>query len=392
MSNPPLYIDQPEILQQFCQQIAGSPWLALDTEFQRERTYYPIFCLIQVTNGEHTACIDALALESLEPLFERIYDRSTIKVLHSGRQDMEIFYHLRGAIPAPLFDTQLAAPLLGYSEQIGYAALVSEMVGVTLDKAHTRTDWTQRPLTPEQLRYAADDVIYLGQIYQQILQQLESRGRLDWLEPDFQALANLHSYENHPEQAWRRIRAAKSLNGKRLSIVQAVAEWREQVAQSEDRPRGWILKDDAIIDLARLQPKNSHAMKQIRGIAERTARRHGDKLCELIGQALQRSPSRGITPSTRAVRKTVQQEAMLDALQAIVRLRAAKESLNPAVLASKKELEGLILGTSESRLEQGWRSQMVGEELHAMLNGEQSLRVVDGQLVLQPITIQRTPD
>ncbi len=184
MPTTPLYIDTPDLLNELCAKLSNAPWIVMDTEFLRERTYFPKFCLLQIAVPGLVACVDPLALESLEPLFEIIFNPAIPKVFHSGRQDLEIFYHLCGKLPSPVFDTQIAAPLLGLGEQVSYANMVTELLGVNLTKSHSRTDWTRRPLSPEQLRYAADDVIYLEQAYLLMLQRLEKLGRLAWLEGD----------------------------------------------------------------------------------------------------------------------------------------------------------------------------------------------------------------
>ena len=231
-----LYVDTPQALTQLCKQLQHSPWFALDTEFIREKTFYPRLCLLQVANTQHLACIDVLALNDLSPLLDILYDPASTKVLHSAHQDLEIFYHLRGALPTPIFDTQLAATLLGLGEQIGYAALVKTLLKIDLDKSQTRTDWSCRPLDPAQLSYAADDVRYLGQIYQQQRQELEQRQRLDWLTEDFTALCDPARYRVDVDQAWQRIKGQQRLRGVQLAVLRTLAAWREQRASSLDRP------------------------------------------------------------------------------------------------------------------------------------------------------------
>jgi len=379
----PLYIDSPDTLRQFSESIRGARWLALDTEFLRERTYFPKFCLLQIAAENTAACIDPLALDSLRPLLEVIYDPTITKVFHSGRQDLEIFYHLCGKLPAPVFDTQIAAPLLGLAEQISYAGLVTDLLGVNLNKAHTRADWSRRPLSPEQLRYAADDVIYLGEAYQMILRRLDKLGRLEWLQNDFAELIDCRHYENSAEQAWQRISGAHQLKGRQLSVLQALAGWREQAARTQDLPRGWLLKDEVMLDLARQQPTHTDALAAVRGMDERTVKRHGKTLCQLILESQNREPE-PTAFKPRPGRKTAEQEALLDILMAVVRLRAAHNTLNPATLANRKDLEQLLDHAEDARLLQGWRRKMVGEELAAMLGGELSLTIAGGNLLVCP--------
>jgi ribonuclease D len=323
-----------------------------------------------------------LALDGLEPLLDILLDPAVTKVFHSGRQDMEVFYLLCGRLPAPVFDTQLAAPLLGLGEQISYAGLVSELLGVNLSKSHSRTDWSRRPLSPEQIRYAADDVIYLEQAYRLMRPRLEQLGRLDWLADDFAELTDLTLYETPPEQAWQRIGGVFQLKPKPLSVVQTLAAWREQTARSQDLPRGWIIKDEVMLDLARQQPKDAEQLSHVRGLDERVAKRHGETLCRLIEEALARPPQAAGLKG-RPAKKTAGQEAVLDLLMAVVRLRAAQNQLNPAILAGRKDLEQLLDGDPKARLRYGWRKTMAGDELDAVLEGRRSLAVVGGGLAVQ---------
>jgi ribonuclease D len=374
------YIDSVPALRQFCAALRGAEWLAMDTEFLREKTYFPKFCLLQIASDtEAVACIDPLALESLDPLAEILFDPSVTKVFHAARQDLEIFFHLWNRLPAPIFDTQIAAPLIGMPEQISYAGLVSELLGVNLGKGHTRTDWSARPLSESQLRYAADDVIYLAAAYRKLRDKLASLGRLAWPDEDFAALLNPALYESAPEQAWQRISGAYQLRDKPLSVLQALAAWREGVTREQDIPRSWLLKDEAMLDLARLLPRSPDDIRRIRGVDERTLKRYGDTLYKLIREAQNRAPQ----PAEfrfRAPRKTPEQEALLDALSAVVRLRAAENSLNPVMLATRKDLEQLLDEPEQSKLLHGWRKAMAGEDLAAVLRGELQLAVTDGRL------------
>ena len=236
------YIDSAPELARFCLQLSGADWFALDTEFLREKTYYPKLCLLQVATPDSVACIDPLALDTLDPILDLVFDPGITKVMHSARQDMEIFYHLRGAAPGPVFDTQVAALLLGYPDQIGYGNLVSEVLNVRLEKLHTRADWSIRPLTQDQVSYAADDVIYLVDVYLNLRNRLVERGRLEWLDEDFARLSSDALYSNPPEDAWLRVKGGNRLKGAALAVLQALAGWRETLAQQRDRPRGWILR------------------------------------------------------------------------------------------------------------------------------------------------------
>jgi ribonuclease D len=277
-------VDQPA-LDEFCTGLRGASWLALDTEFIREQTYYPQLCLIQVANTEQIACIDPLALPSLDPLLEVLYDPTVTKVLHAAYQDLEIFYYLRGAVPTPIFDTQLAASVLGYGNQVGYANLVQQMLGVELEKTHTRADWRRRPLPSAWLAYAADDVRHLREIYWQQRVMLKERGGMEGLDEDFTALTDPVRYQPQPQEAWRRIREHQRLRGVQRAVLQALAAWREEQAIRNDRPRRWILHDGPLLELARRMPDDVDGLARIHGLPPATLRRHGPALLERIAIA-----------------------------------------------------------------------------------------------------------
>jgi ribonuclease D len=368
------FINTPEKLAVLCQDLVDAPWLALDTEFLREKTYYSKFCLLQVATPSLVACVDPLALEDIDSLLDIIYDTTVVKVFHSARQDLEIFYHLRGSLPTPVFDTQVAAPLLGFQDNPGYAMLVSSWLNVNLTKEHTRTDWSCRPLSEGQVAYAADDVIYLAEIYQRMLKKLTDLGRLSWLKDDFDHLSDVTVYQANPELAWLRIRGLKKLTKKQLSVAQSLAQWRERIAQQENRPRNWLLRDDLIIDLARLQPNNVGELIKVRNLHERTVKRHGKALCALIEQAANQEPVPRDEEAPRAD-KQHQHDAIVDILTAVVRIRAKENSISASVLASRKQLDELLQNASESCLLQGWRATMVGDELLAIISGKFWVRI-----------------
>jgi ribonuclease D len=376
------YINRPEQLPLLCEQINQEPWIALDTEFLREKTYYPKFCLLQIAAPGWVACVDPIAIDDLSLLFEAIYNPNIVKVLHSCRQDLEIFYQITGRIPGPIFDTQIAAPLLGFQENPGYAMLVSSFLNINLNKAHTRTDWTQRPLSDDQIQYAADDVIYLCKIYTQMCEQLDKLGRLNWLESDFALLNNPELYQLSPENAWLKVRGKNKLTGRQLSILQSLTEWREQTAQTENKPRNWLFPDDMLLELAKLQPVTIADLAKIRNINERSVNRYGKVMCELIDVARQRPP-KPFKDKDQPAKKTQQHEAVLDVLSAVVRIRAEENSLNPIILATRKELEQLLFGDEECPLLQGWRYNMAGQELTGLLQGQYSLSLTTDAVVIK---------
>ena len=388
------YINTPDQLATLCEQIKKEPWLALDTEFLREKTYYPKFCLLQIATPEWVACVDPIALPKLDDLFEAIYNPAIVKIFHSCRQDLEIFYQLTGKLPAPVFDTQVAAPLLGFQDNPGYAMLASSLLSINLNKAHTRADWSKRPLTDAQIEYAADDVIYLCQIYQIMVQKLTELGRIDWLKHDFAELTNPALYVVDPEKAWFKIRGKNKLTGKQLSIIQTLAQWREKTAQSEDRPKSWLLRDEMLFELAKLQPETIEELANVRGINERAVNRYGKELCQLITAAKNRPPT-PLNEKDWPAKKTQQQEAILDILTALVRIRAEENALNPSILATRKDLEVLMFNDDdECPLMHGWRFTMAGRELVGLLKGELLLGIEAERLAIiekEPLKFEAIP-
>jgi len=374
-----LTIENEENLGKFCEQLKGSPWLAVDTEFERTRTYFPELCLIQVANADIAAIIDPISIVDLDPFFEVLYDESIIKVFHSGHQDLEIFFNLKGSVPTPIFDTQIAAPLLGYAEQIGYAKLVHKLSGVELGKAFTRSDWKQRPLKQGQLEYAINDVTYLGIAYVQFVEKLEKLNRLAWLEKDFSEMTNPDRYQPDPEHIWKKIREAKKLKGKSLAVLQKLAAWREITARKKNRPRNWLMRDDAIVDMAQLLPEDLNALAKIKGLQGKFVKNHGVELLKIIHSAMELTPE-PIANIRQSVKLTGQQEAMVDALSVIVRLQAQIHEMNPTALASKKELQAFVQNQDESILQSGWRKQLIGDALAEFMSGNQSISLIDNKL------------
>ncbi len=376
------YIKNSGQLDDLCQCIENAPWIAIDTEFLREKTYYPKFCLLQLATPDWVACVDPIVLPNLNKLFDAIYNPAVIKVFHSCRQDLEIFYQLTGKLPTPIFDTQIAAPLLGFQDNAGYAMLVSTFLNINLNKAHTRADWSHRPLSEDEIKYAADDVIHLCAIYQHMTKQLTELGRMDWLIDDFAALENPEQYKTEPQNAWLKVKGKSKLTGKQLSIVQAVSQWREITAQKENRPKNWLLRDEVLFDFAKLQPETTEALSKIRGIGERAVNYYGKELCALIKKA-KNAPPIPIPEYTKSISgKDQQQEAIIDILFALVRIRAEENRLNPTILATRNDLETLLNGSNleDCFLLRGWRFSMVGKELQQLLRGELHLKIENGNL------------
>ena len=379
MNKKYLTIENEEDLVKFCEQLKGSPWLAVDTEFERTQTYFPELCLLQVANADIAAIIDPIAIADLDPFFEVLYDKSITKVFHSGHQDLEIFFNLKGSVPTPIFDTQTAAPLLGYAEQIGYAKLVHKLSGVELGKAFTRSDWKQRPLKQGQLEYAINDVTYLGIAYVQFVEKLEKLNRLAWLEKDFSEMTNPDRYQPDPEHIWKKIREAKKSKGKKLAVLQKLAAWREITAREKNRPRNWLIRDDAIVDMAQLLPEDLNALTKIKGLQGKFVKNHGVELLKIIHSAMELSPE-PLANIRQSEKLTGQQEAMVDALSVIVRLQAQIHEMNPTALASKKELQAFVQNQDESILQSGWRKPLIGDALAEFMSGNQSISLINNKL------------
>jgi ribonuclease D len=380
-----LYIDTPAQLQELCSRISGSPWLALDTEFAREKTYYPVLCLLQLCNGELAACIDPLNLTDLTPLLEILADPKVMKIFHAGRQDLEIFYHRWSSLPQPLFDTQIAAGLLGLGDQIGYAALVQQLLGRELEKGHTRTDWSRRPLDPEQVRYALDDVIYLGEIHRLLAARLREQGREHWLQEEFRELADPATYAVDPDRMWQRIRGQQQLKGVQRAVLQALAAWRETTAEHANRPRRWLLKDEVLLELARRQPVDTQGLERIRGLEEGTIRRWGSELLQRIAAAKALPKEQWPPAETRGPRLTPQQEAITDLLMSCLRLTAEREGVVPSALTNRRELERLVTGERDLPILHGWRRAIAGGVLLEVLAGRSELYLENGRLTLRTI-------
>ena len=377
------FIDTAAALARVCAQLANQSYLAVDTEFVREKTYYPILSLIQIASPQQCVCIDPLAITDLSPLAGLLLNTQTIKVFHAARQDLEILNQTLGNIPTPIFDTQIAATLLGLGDQLSYANLVNHFLNVQLAKGHARTDWERRPLSNEQLEYDADDVRYLVTMYPLMVQTLTQQGRLSWLAEDFEALTQPQLYQNDPGQQWQRVAGLQKLKGVQLAILQSIAAWREQHAQQQNKPRKWVLADDILITIAMQAPHKVDQLERIRGITPSFIQRYGKTLLDLIEQAKTLPKSEWPILSRRNALNP-NQEALLDALMAIVKLQAASHQINNTALTSRHELESLIAGDQDIPLLHGWRHGLAGQQVLNFLNGHTSLSVANQQLHTSP--------
>jgi ribonuclease D len=343
----------------------GVPWLGLDTEFVRERTYHAQLCLIQLASPKGLALIDPLALPDWTALFALLDASGTVKILHAGGQDLELFHRARSEyLPAPLFDTQIAASLLGHGQQIGYAALAQSLLGITLPKLHTRSDWSRRPLSASELDYAVDDVRHLAALHEHLGEALERAGRLAWAEADNTALADPARYRIDPERAWLRIGAGRMLPPPAQGALRALAAWREREAQARDLPRQWLLRDEVLLRWAEQRPDSLPALAALAEVAPKLMRQYGEDWITAIREGALQPPD----PLPVLYPLTPEQERSLKRLGQLVRARAAALGVEGPVLAPRRDLEALVLGLRDVLVLRGWRRTVIGEELLSELD------------------------
>jgi len=375
-----------EALAELCAEAAHEPFVTLDTEFLRERTYYAKLCLVQMalpgTGPERAYIIDPLAEGlSLDPLLELMRNDAVVKVFHAARQDLEIFFVDGGVIPNPLFDTQIAAMVCGFGEQAGYETLVRKIVRAPLDKASRFTDWSQRPLTDAQLKYALDDVTHLRQIYLHLSEQIATTGRDAWVAEEIQTLMTPGTYVTQPEDAWQRIRT-RGQSGKFLAIVQELARFREDHAQSRNVPRSRVYKDDALLELASTKPANIEALGRSR-LLLREARR-GD-IAEGILNAVKTALA---MPSAEWPRIAADEEqlqvnpAIADLLRVLIKAKADQSGVAQRLIAPTSELDAIAAGKRDLPCLKGWRHTLFGADALRLCAGEVALTAKGQQVRL----------
>ncbi|MFK5913957.1 MAG: ribonuclease D [Woeseiaceae bacterium] len=379
------YVDTEEKLQQLCEQIQDAPILVIDTEFVREKTYRARLCLLQLATEDVVACIDPIALNNITPLMKIINDKNKIKVLHAARQDYEIFYDLCSELPSPLFDSQIAASLLGYGEQVGYGALVAKILNIQLDKAHTRTDWSKRPLSQAQINYACDDVVYLKELYPILKQQLIEQNREHWLDDEFELLCQPELYITRPEDAWKKLKGINKLRPRQLAAAMNIAEWRETVAIKKDRPRRWILADDIVLAASQLLAKDTKQLSSIANIKPGIIEHSGEILLNCIKKAIVLGDDE-LPNREKPKRLTPNQEVVADLLLTQLKLIASEQSISPANIANRKAIEKLIMGEKDIPLLQGWRFKIAGEQIHDLLLNKTALQIKDNKVVVFKVT------
>ena len=375
-----MYIADQENLEAFVQRAMGSAVLAIDTEFLREKTYYAKLCLIQLATDDETAIVDPFAVDDLRALAPVLENEGVMKLFHAGGQDLEIILREVGVLPRPLFDTQVAAALLGHAQQIGYAALVNAECGVSLKKADSFTDWSRRPLSGSQLEYAADDVAYLPRIYASMRAALEEKGRLSWLDRDFADMSDPARYAVDERSRYRRLRRVSQLSRRQLAAAREVAAWRELEAQRRDVPRKWVITDEQVVEACKREPRSIDDLFMVRGLSDRLSTRDARAVVALIASALDSPPDTWPEPD-RCGKNEPNVDAQLDLMMALVRLRARESGVAFPTLASHDDLTRVARGYREGvDLLRGWRRALVGEELLDLLEGRILLGLDGGEL------------
>ncbi len=362
-------------LSALCKSLGQNDFFTIDTEFLRDKTYYPQLCLVQVAapEGEPYA-IDPLA-EGLDlaPLLDLMANKKVLKIFHAARQDIEIFYNLMNDMPEPLFDSQVAAMVCGYGDSIGYNNLVAEICGQRLDKGAQFTDWSRRPLSTKQLRYALDDVTYLRDVYRHLSRELEQKNRAEWVIQEMDVLTSPETYKNDPAQAWQRIKL-RTEKPKTLSVLKEIAAWREKEAQRRDVPRSRILRDETLADLAVHAPETPEELARIRGLnSEMAGGRFGKSLLDAVKKGLEMPAAQ--CPAVEDKRRFPQNLVpVLEMLKMLLRIQCSEHGVAAKIVASSEDLEALALEDEpDIPAMKGWRYEVFGREAQAMKRGEITL-------------------
>jgi ribonuclease D len=386
-------IDTTDGLATACERLKRSAFVTVDTEFLRETTYWPKLCVVQMADDEGPVLVDALAPGlDLAPFFELMADENVLKVFHAARQDVEIVWHLAGIIPHPLFDTQVAAMVLGHGDSISYDQLVQRLTGAQLDKSSRFTDWSRRPLSEAQTVYAAADVTHLREVYRKLADGLARRGRADWVAQEMAVLTSPATYQQEPEQAWRRLKA-RIKKQKELAVLIEVSAWREREAQSRDVPRARVLKDEAVTEVAQRAPVTIEALGQLRMIPNGFERsRVGTDIIEAVKRGLARNPAE--LPAMELGRSNGGGGgATVELLKVLLKLTAEKHGVAAKVIATVDDLEQIAADDgAETQALQGWRRELFGEAALKLKRGELALVLDRGRVaVVERATLQPVP-
>jgi ribonuclease D len=365
-----------------CQRFARHPFVTVDTEFLRETTFWPILCVVQVASDDEALAIDALAPDiDLKPLFALMADPNVVKVFHAARQDVEIFWKLAGTVPAPMFDTQVAAMVCGYGDQVSYSELVQSVCKVTLDKSSRFTDWARRPLAPAQIDYAIGDVTYLRDVYRALLVQLDKSGRRAWLDDEMKVLTSAATYEQHPERAWERFKT-RARKPRDLAVLMDLAAWRESEAQTRDVPRARVLKDDVLIEVALAAPRTREALGNLRAFPRGMERsKAGDEIVAAVERGLARDP-KTLPKLVRERRNGGGSAATVELLKVLLRQVSDESGVASKMIATVDDLEAIAADDrAEVSALQGWRRKLFGERALQLKRGDLALTVEHGKVV-----------
>jgi ribonuclease D len=371
---PAAFITTSEALASLCERLGQEEFVTVDTEFMREKTYYPELCLIQLAGTSEVAVVDAQAKGlDLAPLGTLLAKADIVKVFHACRQDVEIFLQMFGAVPANLFDTQVAAMVAGFGDQVGYDALVQALTGGHIDKAHRFSDWSARPLTPAQVNYAAADVTHLRLVYERLTARLRVDGRMDWVGQEMAALADPNTYRVDPDRAWERLKLRTS-NRRQLALIQTITAWREREAQRVNIPRQRLLKDEQIPEIAALAPDNADALTRARGISSGFAQgKSGVTLLAAIAAA-KAIPEADLPKIERARESQRASPALVALLKVLLAARAEQNNVAARLVASSEEIEALALDEdAPNPALEGWRGEMFGADALRLIKGEIAL-------------------
>jgi len=368
-------------LAQVCARMARHPFVTVDTEFLRETTYYPLLCVAQLASLDEAFVVDALAPGiDLTAFFDLMTNEKVVKVFHAARQDIEIVWNMAKKIPHPIFDSQVAAMVLGYGDSISYDQLVQRITGDQLDKSHRFTDWTRRPLTDAQLTYAVSDVTHLRDIYVKLSADLEKRGRLNWVEAEMNVLTSPETYRMEPDRAWERLKN-RVRKPKELSVLIEIAAWREREAQSRDVPRSRVLKDDALGDIATQAPTTIERLGQLRSLPKGFERsRWGEAIVEAVKRGVERDPK--TLPHLERFRPAPNGAATVELLKVLLRMTAESNGVAAKVIATVDELDRIVADDdADVPPLKGWRRELFGEKALALKHGRLALAVEKGRVI-----------
>jgi ribonuclease D len=368
-------------LAEACERLARHPFVTVDTEFQRESTYYPKLCVAQLASTDEAMVIDALAHDiDLKPLFALMANESVIKVFHAARQDIEICWHAAEIIPAPLVDTQVAAMVLGYGDSISYDQLVQRITGDTLDKSHRFTDWTRRPLTDAQLSYAVSDVTHLRDVYLKLASDLDKQGRTEWMREEMTILTSPDTYRMEPEHAWQRLKT-RVRKPKELAVLMEVAAWREREAQTRDVPRGRVIKDEVVGDIAVQAPTTIERLGHMRSVPKGFERsKWGEAIIEAVKRGLERDPK--TVPRIERQKGAFNGQATVELLKVLLRMTAERHDVAAKVIATVDDLESIAADDeADVPAMHGWRRKLFGEKALALKHGKLALAVERNRVV-----------